>query len=932
MKKQIFFPYNTNLDSFIKPKNNINKPKSKMTTSPIPSGVDKRRFKKSINIVKQESNSNKLFYNLSLNKTNINNTSISKEKNKDENYNDLLKQNDVTTLKKNIQIIKIEIEMVNKMIKDNYKNIELLMENLNDLNIEKNNQQKIFENNLSKKESLEEICNTIINNIKNNNLTNINDDYYIEITLDDIKNNNKNIFINRVFKVFNFINNLNDSNYLNYIGIIIEEAYSNLYSHLNNNNNYDINSLINQFFHEISSKIYTQIICKTSEKAIYLLLQFLLKINITSENIHEVINFLEHEYKDKSKDINQKITDIEIKINCLQTQKDELIALKKDINEKINIFSKKKTPFCEKTIYQKRLNRKDLLLNNISSTIHFSTECINKSNSNSIEKKKINTCSNNNTFNNNNNNVEDLKQRKILYRNMMKFFNKNNKTCETSTYHSNRISIGKINLLGKSGNCSNEKNDKNIQKINYININKNYKKIEWTQKKDSLNKIQPNGINNDIRERNFFYLNIKELSNYNNLTENIINNNKIKVNKNNYRYGKDNDNGKTTNIKEKEKKTKTERVKNPKNKTLNINSNDNYLVNDCLKPIYKNEKYKLAKIFSVYDMKPEKKTMSINKDKNFLCKYLSKNNNKDTNKGEQILSKKSKNLIYRMKNKNKTLNEEIINNKKSKNIYNTFDKTDIKINNKINKKKTIKYNIEESFCYYKLLENDSKLFNPLNNDLNLNKLGYNEGFISIDSITKSIKIASKKLNFTVNYENNINNKSENNSTKNKSNIINIQLKDITKIYLNNIMKNIIIIHNVFLKYNFNNKMGNVNGISSKKFSNINKLLNIREIMNIKDMEQSEKIKAGLCNFFSFILEFNNKDKIECIMINFFQFNEWLYYLEDVVKNNFRMKKDIPNGNGSCSQNDNNIFKLKPSYQKLESKQYNKLFKSVGNKK
>ncbi len=305
MKKQIFFPYNTNLDSFINPKNNINKTKNKMTSSPIPSGVDKRRFKKSINIPKKESSSNKLFYNLSLNKTNINDTSISKEKNKNENYNDLLKQNDMITLKKNIQIIKIEIEMVNKMIKDYYKNIELLMENLNDLNIEKNNQQKIFENNLSKKESLEEICNTIINNIKNSNLTNINDDYYIEITLDDIKNNNKNLFINRVFKVFNFINNLNDSNYLNYIGIIIEEAYSNLYSHLNSNSNYDINNLINQFFHEISSKIYTQIICKTSEKAIYLLLQFLLKINITAENIHEVINFLENEYKDKSNDINQ---------------------------------------------------------------------------------------------------------------------------------------------------------------------------------------------------------------------------------------------------------------------------------------------------------------------------------------------------------------------------------------------------------------------------------------------------------------------------------------------------------------------------------------------------------------------------------------------------------------------------------------------------
>jgi hypothetical protein len=96
-------------------------------------------------------------------------------------------------------MIKIEIDMINKMIKDNNKNLELLMEELKDLNKQKKIQQKIFENNLSKKETLEDICNTIINNIKNNNLTNINDDYYIEITIDDIKKNNKILYINKSF-------------------------------------------------------------------------------------------------------------------------------------------------------------------------------------------------------------------------------------------------------------------------------------------------------------------------------------------------------------------------------------------------------------------------------------------------------------------------------------------------------------------------------------------------------------------------------------------------------------------------------------------------------------------------------------------------------------------------------------------------------------
>ena len=51
------------------------------------------------------------------------------------------------------------------------------------------------------------------------------------------------------------------------------------------------------------------------------------------------------------------------------------------------------------------------------------------------------------------------------------------------------------------------------------------------------------------------------------------------------------------------------------------------------------------------------------------------------------------------------------------------------------------------------------------------------------------------------------------------------------------------------------------------------------------MEQSEKIKAGLCNFFSFIIEFENSKKIEFILVNYIQFNTWFNYLTDLVNNN-----------------------------------------------
>ena len=827
--------------------------------------------------------------------------------------------------------------MTNKMIKDNNKNLELLKDDLKDLNKEIKNQQKIFENNLSKKETLEDICNTIINNIKNSNLTNsINNDYYIEITLEDIKNNNKNLYINKVFEAFNFINNYNNTNYLNYIRMIIEEAYSDFYTYLNNNKVYNNNNLINNFFIGISSKFFSHINCKTSEKAVDLLLKFILKINIITEIIHGVIHFLEHEYKDRKNEINEKLAEIEKKLESLQHQKDELITLKNNITEKLNILSNnKKTPFCEKTICQKRLNRKDLILNNISSTVHFSTECIKKSNSNSHEKTKVNTCTNN-AFNKSNNN-DDIKQRKILYRNMIKFFNKNNKNGETSVHHSNRISISKIYLKGKSGQSSNEKNRKKKQIINGCkNINLNYKKIDWTQKKENLNKnIVANGINSDTRERerNNFYFNIKELSNLHHYTENNINNNEIKVNQlnNKYSFDKNIDNGKSMHNCDKEKTNETERILEidtykSKNinyinniNNININNIDNTVINEHLKPIYKNKKYKSPKTFSLYDISIEKQSISIKKDKNLLSKYLSKNNNYDKNKCEQKTNKKSKNLVHRMKNKNKVLNDELISDKKNKN--NTFEKSERKIS--ITQNNFIKNNIDESFCFYRLLENDSKLFNPLNNELNINKLGYCEGFISIDNCSDCIIIASKKNNYTINYENTVKYQMDNNMNTNNENNIIIHLKDIKKVYLNNIMKNIIKIHNIFLKHNFYNNQGNDNDISKKRFSNINKLLNIREIMYIKDMEQSEKIKAGLCNFFSFVLECNNNQKIECILINFYQFNAWLEYLENTAQNNIKSKKDLVNGNSSFTQNGNNVIRSKELCPKIENDRINK---------
>ena len=964
-KKKIFVPYNFGIDFSINSKANKKKPKKSMIISPIPISINKKQYH-SINFPKKQSLCNKIFFNFSLNKPkntklNIDN-SISREKSKEEYSYEIKKQNDLNNLKKNIEVIKIEIDMINKMIKDNQNNIKKLTKTLDDINLIKKDKQKLLEDNLSKKETLEEMCKSIINNIKNNNYMNNNDNFSVEITLEEIKINNRDSFINQVFNVFNYINNYHDNKYFNFINFAINQAYLDLHSHLDDDKKYNNNKLIQNFFYNISFLISSQILCKVNDKDINLLLHFLLKINVISENISKEINFLEFELKDQKKDINNNIKNLENKIISLQGKKNELLDLKNKINEKIEIFSRKKTPFCEKTIYRKRINMKDTILNRISTPIHISTEYNNnnnKSNPNSIGKK-INLFENNNKKENDNKMID---RKKYIYRNMMKYINKKSYTGDNSAFLSKKISEDKIYINGISENCSNGKNTKNRKKINLKDINKKIKMIGWTQKKDNtfINKNNQNGLNIDIIERkniNKKFKDLQNLTDFNNIS------NLNQANKSGTTKSKDFDNGKSinfldksnsnenekysTNICIKRKDTITDRYLEPENITQikdNNKGNGKTCFNNYFKPIYQNQKYNLNNSFEKI-----KKPLSINIKNNFLNKYFTKKNdyifiNSNNNSNFQKIRKKSKNLINRKNNKNKALYEDMTNRKINKNSFNILDKSEMNLNN-IFKENTYNNNSMESFCYYKIIENDSKLFDPLNNNINLNKLGYNEGFISIDTNLNSIKIDSNNIlsnnsinfknGFNSNYKNNLDNSNfskTNISYINKLNIINIHLKEIKTVYLNRLMKNIVKIHNIFLKYNIYNNKDKDN--SNKKILNINKLLNVREIMNIKDMEQSEKIKAGLCNFFSFIIELNNNNKIELILINYIQFNSWFNYLEEIANNNIKSQKCIANGNSSGFKNkndENEIFRFKSLYSHLKRKQNEKFHRSITEKK
>ena len=863
------------------------------------------------------------------------------------------------------------------MFKDNKNNIDNLMKKMEELNATKNNKQKLLENNLSKKETLDEMCKTILNNIKNNKISNnINENYNIEITLEEIKINNKDTFINRVFNAFNYINNYHDTRYFNYISITINQAYMDLYSCIKDNKAYNINNLIKNFFYIISIRIVNQIMSKTTEKCINILLHFLLKINIISENIDKVINFLEHDYNDQKIEIIKKIKEIENKILSLKNKRNELIILKNKLDERIDIFTRKKTPFCERTIYPKKMKGKNLTLNFISSSIHFSTEFFNKSVSNSTEKNKTEKDNNES----NSQKKENFDESKKI--NIIKFLNKQNKTEDYrtyKTYHSNKISEGKIIINGISGNSSCEKKNNFINKIKIKEINNKLKKIGWTQKKQSDNAIhnknKQNGKINDFKENNNKNMKIKDSSNFINLTEVSDKYNPNSTQENNYNF-KNNlifDNGKYSSLINKakskdyglfvnvnnnytqNKNIKTERLLPEESikKTLKTKKHNKSVLNGNLKPVFKSKKFNLSKLFSLCEntsFERTKTSINSHNDNNMLNKYLT---NREIGKTfiksddniihYQKINKSPKNLIYRMKDQSKIINEEKRNRVNIKSSLNGSDKPNISLNIQTT---SYIYNDIESFCYYKYLDEESIFFNPLSNNINFNKLGYNEGFISIDIISSCLKIVSNNFSSNNNKDliSNSNTsidliKSKSNSGFSKLNNINIELKEITNIYLNKLMKKIIKIHDIFMKYNSSNKSdmtnNNENGLSKKKISNINKLLNIKEIMNIKDMEQSEKIKAGLCNFFSFVIEFENSKKIEFILVNYAQFNTWFNYLKDITSNNIKSKLSIPNGNSnnlSTKSKNNNLFQLKTFYTKLKSRQKEDIRRSITEKK
>ena len=516
----------------------------------------------------------------------------------------------------------------------------------------------------------------------------------------------------------------------------------------------------------------------------------------------------------------------------------------------------------------------------------------------------------------------------------LSFTNKNKICNENKKIKKNSIIINKnkkqeVNNLNKISLLNNRNQYYHYNKNTYNNSDKKEKssneyKFQTFKKEKNLNKI----LNKEIKKTNIYFI-ITESKN-------------MGTNSNGY-LGKLSKNENMNDQNSKSKSNRSEFSKNQnldkgcnscsKSKTKISNFNFNCKFNktlllkrslsSTLNKLLNNNLRKKCIIDSYYEYNNSSSNNSFNVSNSLGVSYI--NNNKRIKEINSHIESQNKtkinkesiaNLKIGLKNSveiNKDLNAK----KKSKlnNIIKissnnlTYEKEDY-----FSILREFKQNQKETFCYFKIFEKcckNNKKFNPLENcSINPENFGYNEGYISFDinEIILTIKpkildrqnSSYKKMNVgneLVSKINEINsnlhqnnNYDKNFNSNSKDCCLNIEIKDINEVDQTFIMSSIVKIHKIFLKYN-SGKKNNLNNNSTnnsqkidKKVLNLNKLIYVREIKEI-NMPQNEKIKAILCNYFSFSFlfgKYNNKKEIELIFINFEQYNLWNKFINTII--------------------------------------------------
>ena len=240
--------------------------------------------------------------------------------------NDFLSRNELKGLKIKMDNLKKE---KNKIIENEKKvnnDILNLEKQLSEIINKKDKMNKELEDNLSNKESLEEIIKNKINEINNGSLSLRLSN--IEIQINEIKITEKIKFQD---SLINLLENLGVK-VQNKIKEKIKEVLDKVYKKNQENKIHILSSFlnpINDFFYDILYDKFKE------EETIKYLIKYILKIQIINAKIEQNIYFIKREYK-------QQKYNIKLKKEDLQKYLLELERNKSILNEKINEINKKK--------------------------------------------------------------------------------------------------------------------------------------------------------------------------------------------------------------------------------------------------------------------------------------------------------------------------------------------------------------------------------------------------------------------------------------------------------------------------------------------------------------------------------------------------------------------------------------------------------------
>ena len=435
-----------------------------------------------------------------------------------------------------------DIKNMEERIKNNEKKIEELKNNLTILKEEKNKKQNDIMNLLSNKESLEEIYKnqlyslnninnnssgsnnfnentTLANDINNlNNLMNDNsviglnsnhnitildneilntDEENFKIELKEIKESEKDKFIEQVINMFEDIFKKKDEDINKSITNIIKNSYE-LFINNNEENNDENNNEISvmNFFGKISLFIWNQNTSKFTESKINLLLRYLLKINYINTKLTKYLKFVNKKYKEKKRQILDLIDSLEKKNLSLKEKIARLENKLKEYEEKKILYDdneeegEEEDELSHEVVIEyedgidknAEINYEDEDIDD--NDIEKENEMINKG-ENPYNRKQSNIIKNNKKNNNKNNNQiivkdNDESEDKYLHeflennqnkknkekKNIINQDNKNNNENNTKKYY--------IKIDPKKDDENNKKKIKNINnEKNIINLDKN---------------------------------------------------------------------------------------------------------------------------------------------------------------------------------------------------------------------------------------------------------------------------------------------------------------------------------------------------------------------------------------------------------------------------------------------------------------------------